>query len=211
MSRTHKKIFLSQQWTILFFIVTVVLQTTVDASYSSYCSDRVESCSWIRDQDENIIFKVCQDQDTRDQCMISCGICCADNPLYKLTTSTGESQSCSWLAGYRSRKEKYCNDQTAKECARSCDYCMDYVPLTAEPSLGSKAINDSATSYEISTILLVTLLISLFVAGAVVAYFREGENPKVVNLSASMDFVEDIDDHIDVQNSFLEIVVNRTQ
>ena len=80
-----------------------------------------------------------------------------------------------------------------------------------DPALGSKAINDSATSYEISTILLVTLLISLFVAGAVAAYFREGENPKVVNLSPSMDFVEDIDDHIVVQNSFLEIVVNRTQ
>ncbi|GFH49644.1 hypothetical protein CTEN210_06120 [Chaetoceros tenuissimus] len=300
-------------------------------SYDVVYKGQTQSCSWIRDQDESNIFKACQNLDTRDQCMISCGICCADNPFYRLTTSTGESQSCSWLAGYRSRKEKYCNGQTATECARSCDYCMDYVPLTAEPSvhpssipsirpttaptvtktsapsmrhsqspsavptfypsilptttpsvsssvnpsvspsflpsfypsvklssqpsslpsqrpsirpsispsflastspsikpsesplkspssrpsenesldlaLGTKTMDDSTTSYEISTILLITLLVTLFVAGAVVAYFRDKENPKVVH----MDFVEDIDDHIAIQNSFLEIVVNRKQ
>ena len=90
-----------------------------------------KSCSQIRSGDRDYF---CQKVDVRVSCPISCGLCCADNPLY--TFGRNRERTCDWIGLDIYRKFSLCVPSTFKNgervvymCSKTCNTCEYEVSL----------------------------------------------------------------------------------
>jgi len=100
--------------------------------------DDDKSCKWVRNQEPRR-QRNCKRDDVHNNCPISCGLCCEDDPTYTFDAgeSTGE-RCCAWIAEHPdSRTDTYCDKYISGQmvrnaCPKTCGLCKDYVSV--EPS-----------------------------------------------------------------------------
>ena len=130
-------------------------QTTPDGTV------RQRKCGWLRNKEE---FRqdFCQMADIRNNCKITCGICCFDNPTYEMTIEgKARTKKCGWLAGNPGRISAYCNTyknglMVRNACPKSCEFCSPLVEIgpTLQPTEGFIPDQTNAPSMQTSTSLM---------------------------------------------------------
>lgn len=83
-------------------------------------------------EDEFRRNRYCRQQEVKDKCPQTCGICCRDDKSWKFTTYLGTRKRCAWMKGERIRKNRYCekvrNGRLMKlACPVTCDFCFNPV------------------------------------------------------------------------------------
>lgn len=96
----------------------------------------IATCAWIGNN-ESRREQYCSNPDTHRACPQTCGVCCRDDPTYKLTTGLKTRKGCGWLDAEEIRQRRYCGDanngRLVKEaCPIACNSCFDY--LSVAPS-----------------------------------------------------------------------------
>jgi len=96
----------------------------------------IATCSWIG-KNESRRKQYCSNPDTHRACPQTCGLCCRDDPTYKITTNIKTRKGCGWLKAEKIRQRRYCsetnNGRLVKEaCPQACDSCFKY--LSVAPS-----------------------------------------------------------------------------
>lgn len=101
-----------------------------DHQFQIRLGNKEHSCSSIRNR-EDVRQNLCTNEDVKNACPISCGLCCADDPDYVYNTTSGDSLKCKWIS-YRDRKDRFCdrhkNGRFIRDaCAESCGNCKTLV------------------------------------------------------------------------------------
>ncbi len=99
--------------------------------YEDVTSMKSYNCRRIR-RNEKRRVTLCLEDEVRENCPQTCGICCENQPLYKFETNYDPDKDCDWLARREIRKSLYCgnfsNKRRVKEaCPVSCGICQTYV------------------------------------------------------------------------------------
>ena len=71
--------------------------------YEDATSSRTFDCRTIRQREKHRI-SFCLEDEVRENCPQTCGICCEDDPTYKFETTYGDDKDCDWLARKDIRK-----------------------------------------------------------------------------------------------------------
>lgn len=108
-------------------------------------------CKWVRNK-ESRRQRLCSTNETiRNECVVSCGICCEDDDSYSFKIKSKKVKNCRWLASRTRRQEKWCTDNGATAtssdqqfktwqngrmirdaCPEACDRCFNFVELEEE-------------------------------------------------------------------------------
>ena len=83
-------------------------------------------------------------QSVRDNCPVSCGLCCRDNESFTFSLDNGKNQGCSWIDSnsnkVNDRRAKYCNrnipgvGMIGTFCPEACDNCGPLESPSVAPS-----------------------------------------------------------------------------
>lgn len=107
-----------------------------------YESNKDHGCQWVRMR-EYRRKALCKLDDVEENCPQSCGICCDNDPKYKIFNSRNQV-NCGWIVRNQSnklnRREKFCDrynggTMVRNACPESCDLC--FMP-TSVPSPTSR-------------------------------------------------------------------------
>ena len=149
----------------LYFILATLLFTHISrcaADDSSVCKNdstfsfthegTTRGCGWIRKLSDDIRQDVCQDNDIRSQCKVSCGICCEDDPDY-FSVIDGVERYCSWFGKKAIRINTYCGKkfylngaQLRNVCPEACGNCPSFISLEKPaPQSAAPALRQNST------------------------------------------------------------------
>ena len=82
-----------------------------------------KSCTWISLKGPRKA-KFCSWPLPLENCLVTCDVCCADDPNYEFLNELNAMKPCKWLAKKKIRQEKYCGNKKIKvNCAKTCGYC----------------------------------------------------------------------------------------
>lgn len=115
-----------------------------DRDYRININGEVRSCNWIRYQEDRR-KELCLDEEVRQFCPHSCGLCCEDDPNYTFTNGLDLEVDCSWILKNENkvdqRKAKFCIAEDGDQfdvinirvgCPRSCDFCFSEIEAASQ-------------------------------------------------------------------------------
>lgn len=161
-SSSQAIIIISRKITKQFFLINILLLYTsyIPQYHALSCNnnstflhneeDLKSTCTWIR-WNEQRRQTLCQHENTRIQCPISCGVCCADDEEYTFNddfSSRTVSRDCKWIeSSSMKRKEKYCNKHkngrmVRDACPKSCNFCKTEVIVGVSSNDDTNAMDD---------------------------------------------------------------------
>jgi hypothetical protein len=91
-----------------------------------------DTCDSIRLMTDSLRNEMCQLQEVQQNCPVTCGISCEDDPDFLFERNNGVISGCSWLSQNEERKkvrqDRYCNTVSngilvRTVCPKSCDDC----------------------------------------------------------------------------------------
>ena len=123
-----------------------------DSTFSFIHEGTSRGCGWIRKQGDNLRQDLCQDNDIRSQCKVSCGVCCEDDPDYVFAID-GHDRQCSWFGKKPIRINTYCGKkfylngaQVRNVCPEACGNCPSFISLdNPAPQSASPALRQNPT------------------------------------------------------------------
>lgn len=89
------------------------------------------TCREIR-RDEYKRGKFCKNQNVRNACPVTCGLCCVNDDSYTFLSGSGQTYDCDFLEGSEFRRLKFCDTshdgQMVKNACRSaCNNCLSRI------------------------------------------------------------------------------------
>merc|ERR1712037_747744 len=100
--------------------------------------DPKKHCEWVMNSNkENRRQRLCQKNGVRNNCPVSCGLCCADNAGFTFLLqqrdeydNIREPEDCEWIGKQFDKRQRYClpgQEKISKYvkfgCAKTCDLC----------------------------------------------------------------------------------------
>ena len=134
-------------------ILSLPMFLSIEVAYSIDCINNdtyvnadnpLATCRWIRWKEERR-QEYCKQQEVNDNCPLSCGVCCEDNPFIEFNCDSFNSDcEGAWFKG-----------RTVRDiCPKSCGFCKDFVaPITI-----SGFMNDSTFTPEESLLLMISFV-----------------------------------------------------
>mmetsp|Transcript_20140 Transcript_20140/g.24827 ORF Transcript_20140/g.24827 Transcript_20140/m.24827 type:complete len:369 (-) Transcript_20140:180-1286(-) len=110
----------------------VALSSCSNNSTYTYAGDSESTtCLEIR-LDEQRRQTACTDEEVRENCPQTCGICCSDSSSYTFRNQFGEEKDCVWLGSKDFHGYLYCDDyqngrMVKDACPVACNFCQPYV------------------------------------------------------------------------------------
>ena len=111
---------------------TIVCENNYNYSVAGYPSDA--DCAWVG-SDNDRRRRECQTLETFRNCPVTCGVCCEDDPGYRILTNWQQKEkSCRWIGQQTNRIRRYCTKQNngalvSSRCHVACNNCFTTDPV----------------------------------------------------------------------------------
>jgi len=111
-------------------------------------SNAKRSCQWIQRNSRR--ERYCKHIEVHENCPQTCGVCCKDDPRYRLGTIGGKKLPCEWIAGSIYRKTRWCGvyregRKVQDACPITCNSCQRLIEHSIVES-SSPSENPTTTS-----------------------------------------------------------------